>query len=85
MASVPKDTLSGCIPVIKQDCVIQLDMREDVSWRELGTKLQGSPLNRKTRSDWWLVVYLVHKLISKAVRKTGRKRDMELASHSGES
>ena len=61
------------------------EMRIDDSWKELGTKLQGSSLNLRTPSDWWLVVYLIHRSIRRAVGKKGRKGDMESMPHSGES
>lgn len=52
------------------------EMRLDDSWKELGTKLQGSSPNRRTPPDWWLAVYLIHKLM-RVVGKKGRKGDVE--------
>jgi len=60
------------------------EMRLDDSWKELGTKLQGSSPNRRTPPDWWLVVYLIHKLMT-AVGKKGRKGDVESMPPDGES
>lgn len=61
------------------------EMRIDDSWKELGTKLQGSSPNRRTPSDWWLVVYLIHRSIRRVAGKKGRKGDMESMPHGGES
>jgi hypothetical protein len=60
-------------------------MGEDDNWKELGTELQGSNPNRKTPSDWWLVVYLIHRSIRGVVGKKGRKGDMESMPPCGES
>ncbi len=60
-------------------------MRIDDSWKELGTKLQGSNPNRRTPSDWWLVVYLIHRSIRRVVGEKGRRGDVESMPHGSES
>jgi hypothetical protein len=59
------------------------EMRTDDGWKDLGTKLQGSSPNRRTPSDWWLVVYLVHSSIRRVVGQKGRKGDMESMPNGG--
>lgn len=57
----------------------------DSEWRKLGTRLRGSESHQDITSEWWLLIFLVHKGIKKAVRTTGKKEkkgDMESASDS---
>lgn len=60
------------------------DMRNDETWKELGTKLQESSPDRRRPSDWWLVVYLAQGLLRKVVEKNRKKIDMESNPDGGE-
>ena len=53
------------------------------SWKEMGTRLRGSNVDRRIPSDWWIVVYLIHISIRKLVGMV-RKREVELISRGGE-
>lgn len=46
-------------------------MRSDGRWKERGEKLEDFASTRRTPSEWWLVGYLVDKLIGSL---TGRKQ-----------
>jgi hypothetical protein len=68
----------------RQRAILVRDMRNDDSWKELGTKLQESNPNRRTPSDWWLIVYLIHRLIKKVMWKKWRKGSINSTPDGGE-
>ena len=69
----------------RANLVTKMRVDDSHSWKELGTELQGSSPNRRAPSDWWLVVYLIHRSMRRVVGMKARKRDMESMPHGGES
>jgi hypothetical protein len=48
------------------------DMRSDNHWKERGEELQDLNPTRRTPSEWWLLGYLVYRLMGAL---TGKKRE----------
>jgi hypothetical protein len=49
-------------------------MQSDNRWKERGEELQNSSYTRRTPSEWWLLEYLIYKLIEKMAALIGKKR-----------
>ena len=53
------------------------DMRSDNRWKEKGEEFQDFNPTRRTPSEWWILGYMVHRLVEWLTGKTQWNRGTE--------
>ena len=59
------------------------NMRNDTRWKERGEEFQDFNLTRRTPSEWWLLGYMVYRLMGTLTEKKRRSKGKESSAVGG--